>query len=279
MKHHPSITLAMLVGALAILTLPVHPIVASQRENGTGLSSERVSRIEQLIQRHVDERALPGAVLLLAHRGKVATLRAFGLADVESLRPMRTDSLFRLASAAKIVTTVGLLTLYEDGRFALTDPVGRYLPELRALKIQAPGGHTTPATRPLTIRDLLRHTSGYGYGSDARQRVAYQEAGIMRPGPEEDWSHDLTLAEWVGRLATVPLVNEPATRFDTASVGYRRRTDRAAGRQTARRFPAGTGIRSVGHAGYRLRRECRATASLDECVSSRADALRARRGR
>lgn len=179
-----------------------------------GFVPEQVQRIERLIQEHVDRGELPGAVLLLARRGKVAAWRAFGWADLESRRPMKPDDLFRLASATKIITSVALLTLYEEGKFALRDSVGDYLPELRNLTVQAPDGQIQPMSRRLTIRDLLRHTSGYGYGYRDPQQSAYRRAGILRPGPELDWSHDLTLDEWVARLATVPLADEPGTRFE-----------------------------------------------------------------
>ena len=89
---------------------------------------------------------LPGAVLLLARRGQVGILKAFGLADAESRRPMTTDSLFRMASATKIVTSVGLLTLYEEGRVGLGDAVGDHLPELRALSVRQADGSVKPAT-------------------------------------------------------------------------------------------------------------------------------------
>jgi CubicO group peptidase (beta-lactamase class C family) len=127
---------------------------------------------------------------------------------------MRTDSLFRLASASKIVTTVGLLMLYEEGRFALGDAVDQYLPEFRSVRVRHPDGAVRPATRRLTIRDLLRHTSGYGYGTDPAQRAAYQQTGLMPAGADDDWTHAFTLQEWSERLATVPLDDEPGRRFE-----------------------------------------------------------------
>jgi CubicO group peptidase (beta-lactamase class C family) len=130
---------------------------------------------------------------------------------------MKPDDLFRLASASKILTSAALLTLYEEGRFRLRDPVADFVPELKDLKLQAREGEVSVPERPLTIRDLLRHTSGYGYGFSEPQLSAYRRAGIVPsrgPGPDLDWSHRGTLSEWAARLATVPLADEPGTRFE-----------------------------------------------------------------
>ena len=181
---------------------------------GTGFDSARLARIDQFIERHVADKRLPGAVLLLARRGQVAVLKAFGVADAASRRPMAANSLFRMASATKIATAVGLLTLYEEGRVGLGDAVGDYLPEFRSLRVRREDGSVTAAARRLTVRDLLRHTTGFGYGDDAHQRAAYHDAGLMPKGRDDDWTHDLTLAQWAARLATVPLTGEPGTRFE-----------------------------------------------------------------
>jgi CubicO group peptidase (beta-lactamase class C family) len=208
-----------LVAAFAFASLagptPVTAGAGIERSRqGTGFDAARLARIDQFIERHVADKRLPGAVLLLARRGQVAVLKAFGLADAQSGRPMATDSLFRMASAAKIVTSAGLLSLYEEGRVGLGDAASDYLPELRAVNVRLVDGSVKPATRRLTVRDLLRHTTGFGYGDDPQQRAAYQDAGLMPKGRDDDWTHDLTLAQWTARLATVPLTSEPGTRFE-----------------------------------------------------------------
>jgi CubicO group peptidase (beta-lactamase class C family) len=168
---------------------------------------------ETLIERRVAEHLLPGAVLLVARNGQIETLRAFGHADIEEQRAMRTNTLFRLASAAKIVTTAGILALVDDGRVELDRPVATYLPEFRSSRVFTDTG-SRPAAQPLRVRDLLRHTSGYGYGNDPRQGTAYEQSGIMRTAPVVSWSHDLSLADWSERLSTVPLTSDPGTRFE-----------------------------------------------------------------
>jgi CubicO group peptidase (beta-lactamase class C family) len=190
-----------LVASCAILTSP-------------GFLPARLERIERILQERVDRSELPGAVVLLARDGQVALHRSFGFRDLESKALLKPDDLFRLASATKILTSAALLTLYEEGRFRLRDPVSDYLPELKELKVQASDGSIRTAERQVTVRDLLRHTAGYGYGFREPQQSAYRAAGIMTPGPNPEWTHQGTLQEWAVRLATVPLADEPGTRFE-----------------------------------------------------------------
>ena len=123
-----------------------------------GLSAERLARIRPAMERQIREEHLPGAVCLVARRGKVAYLEAFGLADKEAGKPMRKDCIFRLFSMTKAVTAVAAMTLYEEGRFSLTDPVSQYLPEFRRMEVtveqtNAPGGKRAfayvPASHPM----------------------------------------------------------------------------------------------------------------------------------
>ncbi len=129
---------------------------------GSGFVRDRLERGERFVERHVERGTLPGAVLLLARRGKPGSLSAFGFSDLESKRRMRPDDICRLASATKIVTSVALLSLYEEGHFALRDPVGDYLPEFKNLTVHTADGGIMAASKPLTVRDLLGHTTGYG---------------------------------------------------------------------------------------------------------------------
>lgn len=197
-----------------------------------GISSERLERLHNRLQAYIDGNQLPGAVLLAARHGRVATLRAFGSLDVESRAAMRPDGIFPLASASKIVTTVALLTVFEEGRLSLRDSVATHLPEFARLTVADASGAVVPAKRPLRIRDLLRHTSGHGYGFDENRQAVYRKAGIMQPGPELDWSHDFTLAEWAVRLAEIPLAAWHAIRL-RFWLGSRRLVDRATDRAAA----------------------------------------------
>lgn len=174
-----------------------------------GLSSERLPRITAALQRHIDASQLAGAVTLLARKGKVVHFETHGWADLESKRPMRRNTLFKMASTTKPVTSVAILLLMEEGKLRLTDPVSRFLPEFKDMKVAVakPGEEEielVPARRPITIRDLLTHTSGLGSGGAG----AKEAAKVMRSRKPGD-----TLADFIPRLGTVPLDFQPGTQW------------------------------------------------------------------
>ena len=182
-----------------------------------GLSDTRLDRLTEIVQGYVDDQAVAGAVTLIARRGSQAHLQAYGMADIADGTPMRADTIFRIASMTKPVTSVAVLMLYEEGHFKLSDPVGQYLPELASLDVLAPAGNgdtfeRVPTQRPITVRHLLTHTSGIGYrflgdlGGNAKLRhlaELYGEAGVADGLAE----HDGTIAELVTRLGELPLDN------------------------------------------------------------------------
>ncbi|MBM4024495.1 MAG: beta-lactamase family protein [Planctomycetes bacterium] len=183
-----------------------------------GLSQERLDRIGALMQQHVDDGLLAGAVALVARDGKVAYLRSVGMQDKEKGIEMRPDAIFRIASMSKPITSVAVMMLYEEGRFRLSDPVSKYLPEFRAPKVlvitpAADGGKATeqlvPAKREITIRHLLTHTSGLTYHWDARVGAQYYEAEITH-GLVQDPDR---LADDMKKLAQLPLVHQPGEAY------------------------------------------------------------------
>jgi CubicO group peptidase (beta-lactamase class C family) len=133
-----------------------------------GLSAPRLDRVVDHLRGYVDQGRLPGWQLLVARSGRVALQECHGLRDVEAGAPMTEDTVFRIYSMTKPVTSVALMTLYERGLFQLDDPVGRHIPELADLRVFAEGDEadhrTVPAERPVTVRDLLTHTAGFTYG-------------------------------------------------------------------------------------------------------------------
>jgi CubicO group peptidase (beta-lactamase class C family) len=177
-----------------------------------GLSSEGLRRIDHhLVSRYIEPGKIAGALTLVARRGEVAWLSPLGLMDRERRKPMRADTIFRIYSMTKPITSVALMMLHERGIFSLADPVHRYFPTWEGLRVYRYGRHphflTEPAGRPMTIRDLLNHTSGLSYHISERSPVdeAYRAVDIGAP--------TTTLRDMVERLATLPLEFSPGTRW------------------------------------------------------------------
>jgi len=188
------------------------PVVAPEE---VGLASSRLAHIRSVMDRHVAEKQIPGAAGLIARHGKIAYQEAFGMADVEAGKPMRLDTIHRIYSMSKPITSVAVMMLYEEGKFQLTDPVAKYLPEFAKIQVAVdekdpqtgkPTLKTAPAKRPVTVRDLLRHTAGltYGFFSDTLVDQEYRKAMVLS---------DLNLAEFVTNLSKIPLLYEPGTRW------------------------------------------------------------------
>jgi CubicO group peptidase (beta-lactamase class C family) len=183
-----------------------------------GLSQTRLERVTQLMQGHIEAGTFAGAVTLVARRGRIAMLTAQGVMDLDARTPMRTDTLFRIMSMTKPVVAVSILMLVEEGKVRLTDPVGKYIPALERLTVAvpntsgvvaaAPSGavfapqpwRTVDAERPITVRDLLTHTSGLASGGASNAYPVAIGAGE-------------TLAQVLPRLASAPLDFQPGTHW------------------------------------------------------------------
>lgn len=179
-----------------------------------GMSSERLLRIGEAVQRHIAAGSVTGAVTLVARRGRIVHFEAHGLMDAESRRPMEKDAIFRIASMSKPVTAVAVLMLLEEGRIRLNDPVSRFLPEFRKMQVAVPRQTRTPgedpfypapADRELTIGDLLTHTSGL---------MSWQS---QIPAPKLEPTS--TLAAYVPQFAKVPLDFQPGTQWSYSGRG------------------------------------------------------------
>ena len=179
-----------------------------------GLSTERLERIATLVQREINDKRVAGAVTLVMRHGKVAWFKAQGMADREAAKQMRTDSMFRICSMTKPITSVAVMMLYEEGKFQLEDPISQYLPEFKNPKVLAKTSdgktYTVPAIREITIRDLLRHTSGLTYHWNADLGPMYKDANVahgLLP-------YDGTAEDNAKRLGTVPLLFNPGERWE-----------------------------------------------------------------
>lgn len=181
-----------------------------------GFDPGRLQRLDAVIQDHVDRKQIAGGIIYVARDGRTAHQRAFGHQDIEAGRPMAPDTIFRIASMSKAVTSVAVMMLYEEGRFRLHDPVAKFIPGFRnsVVAVKPDEKHpalpgkayaTVPAKRAIQIRDLLAHTAGLNYG-DGLAREDYQAANLI------GWNftqRDETIGEAINRLATLPLAAQP----------------------------------------------------------------------
>jgi CubicO group peptidase (beta-lactamase class C family) len=189
-----------------------------------GLSSPRLGRIRTHLQRYIDTGKVAGTLTLVARQGQIAYFEPQGHLEIERQRPMQQDTIFRIYSMSKPITSVALMMLYEQGLFQLDDPVHKFIPTWTNLRVFVSGNHptfvTAPVERRMTIRDLLTHTSGLTYGFMERTNVdaAYRKLGIDRTRP------GYTLQDMVDTLAELPLEFSPGTRWNysvsTDVLGY-----------------------------------------------------------
>ena len=181
-----------------------------------GLSAERLQRIDNKISGYIDRKEAAGALALIARDGKIGYMQTWGDRDRESDAEMTEDTIFRIYSMTKPITSVAVMMLYEEGHFFLNDPVAKYLPELAKLEIQTETRdpetgeaslETRTAKNPIRIRDLLRHTAGFTYGIFGNTSVdkEYRKQGIL--------AEDVDIAETVTKLGKIPLQFEPGTRW------------------------------------------------------------------
>ena len=183
-----------------------------------GFSSERLARIGPAIKGEIERGQYPGAVILVARKGKIAYFESFGQLDPASGKPMTKDAIFRLYSMTKPYTSVAAMMLVEEGRLRLTDPVSRYIPSFAKLEVSVASADPSTgavrytnvaADREVTIQDLLRHTSGLvyaGFTANAKIKELYMKEGV-------DWK-DVAPAEQIERMAKVPLAHQPGTTFE-----------------------------------------------------------------
>lgn len=193
-------------------------VLAPTAPEQLGICPERLGRLDQAIEAEIASGKLPGAVITIARRGRLAHAKAYGRLDPQQAAPMTRDAIFRIYSMTKPVVSVALMMLVEQGRLLLTQPVSTWLPELAAPQVLEDGeglsGSRVPAVRPITVYDLLRHTAGFTYNfmGTAPIHVAYGKARLFARG--------LTSADFTRALAELPLVGQPG-----ASWAYSHATD------------------------------------------------------
>ena len=189
--------------------------------DSVGLSAARLARVDAALKPYIDNKQLAGAVVAIARKNKTVYMKSFGAADVDSKKAMTNDAIFRIASMTKPVTSVAVMMLYEEGKFLLDDPISKFIPEFKESKVLTADGKTVPAKREITIRDLLRHTSGISYRFWGKPIAeVYEKAGIFDGlAPTEG-----TIADMTKRIAAQPLHNQPGEAWEyglnTDVLGY-----------------------------------------------------------
>jgi len=219
--------------ALLMSVLALRPVAQSAmaRPEDVGLSSERLARITEMMKRHIAAGEVSGGVTLVARHGKIAHLEATGVTDIDSKKPMTKDAVFRVASMTKPVTGVAIMMMMEEGKLKITDPVSKYIPSFKDLKVAVaePRGrgaaaaagadapervkyYRVPAEREVTIRDLLTHVSGLASGNMSNDSA---RAAEIRRKPTD------TLADYIPRLGQSALEFQPGSRWSySAQAGF-----------------------------------------------------------
>ncbi len=218
MRNIPSKLAAALVTLALALPAFATPLPKATPEE-VGLSSARLEKFTAVVKQWIDKKEIPGAVTLVARKGKLVYANTQGFRDSAKAEALAEDSIFRLYSMTKPIVSIAAMSLVEDGVLALNEPIAKYLPEFKDMKVASEVYDpvsgvqiytTAPAKRPITVQDLLRHTSGFTYGpplsTKTQVQKLYQEAGI--------WSQKWVLADFTKALAKIPLVAEPGTLWE-----------------------------------------------------------------
>ena len=198
-------------------SIKTSPALAEGSASSVGMSEERLARIDVMCKEAVEEAQIPGIVALVVRNGTIVYHKAFGMADNQSGRTLKRDDIFRIASQTKAITSTAVMMLWEEGKFRLSDPISKYIPEFengQVLDTLYENGTylTKPAEKEITIRHLITHTSGIGYGvidGDERFKKIYDQAGITDLFTTEN----ISIEESVKKLAKLPLHHNPGEHF------------------------------------------------------------------
>jgi CubicO group peptidase (beta-lactamase class C family) len=194
------------------------PVLTEASPESVGISAERLARIDKMCEEEVANGNLPGMVALVARNGKIILWKAYGMADAQAGKAMKRDDIFRIASQTKAITSTAVMMLWEEGKFRLDDPISKYIPEFKNPQVLKNFSYADtswtgePAKSEITIRHLLTHTSGLGYGlidSDERMKMIYQKANVT----ELFTTNEIYIGDVIKRLAKLPLHHNPGEKF------------------------------------------------------------------
>jgi CubicO group peptidase (beta-lactamase class C family) len=212
MIKQPIRTLILFVTVVFVSALYAQELPVGKPEE-LGFSADRLNRLTSAFQAYANDKKMAGSVVLIARHGKVAYFNSFGKRDIEANAPMQNDVIFRIASQTKALVSVGIMILQEEGKLLISDPAGKYLPEFMETTVAEPregGGYNiVKAKRPITLRDLLTHTAGIGYGGGLAADK-WKEAGI------QGWyfaDRDEPISATISRLAKLPMDEHPGVKY------------------------------------------------------------------
>ena len=207
------IVAVVLLAGYAVSAQQAAPARPSTTPAANGVSAERFQRLHQVMQGFVDRKEVSGIVTLVTREGRTADAHAVGLQDVDSKTPMRADTLFRIASMTKPITSVAIMMLYEEGKLLLTDPVSKFIPAFKNQAVLEEGADKpAPTRRQISIRDLLTHRSGLTYGFINSRAVgnSYRKNGVT----DGLSATAMTTAEAIDKLAAEPLIAQPGSAYN-----------------------------------------------------------------
>ena len=227
-KHMKSLLKIVLIVLTVSLNAQTRSVQKSDflvkgKPESVGMSAERLGRIDNMCKDAVKGGDVPGIVALVARKGKIVFHEAYGMADDQSKRKMKQDDIFRIASQSKAITSTAVMMLWEEGKFRLDDPISKFIPEfknpmvLASFKYEDTTYTAVPADREITIRHLLTHTSGIGYGEidpDERIKLIHEKTGIIIAFTTEN----VSIEENIKKLAKLPLHHNPGEKY-TYSLG------------------------------------------------------------
>jgi len=205
-------SILLLFATLSFAQTAAHPPAATAVLT---YAPERMARIDQLLQRYVDEGKIAGAVGYILQDGRPVYDKAFGWADKEANRKMTTNTIFRIASQTKAFTSTAVLALMEEGKIGITEPVAHFIPTFAKTTVALKSGETVPAKRQITIADLLTHTAGISYGTDSHVAALYEAKGLG-PAAGNGWytaDKDEPICDTMERLGTLPFVSQPGEAY------------------------------------------------------------------
>jgi len=215
----------LLLAAILITSVASAQSIPVGKPEEVGMSSVRLQQIRKTLQAEVDKGNMPGAVVMINRKGKLIYSEVIGFQNKATNKPMTKDSIFRIYSMTKPPAAVAAMVLVEDGRMQLTDPISKFLPEFAKMQVSVAtkdsGGNVeyslVPAAKPITVQDLLRHTSGIGYPEITSNPVikkAYTDAGLYVPGGTDYDQRRVTPQQMVTGIANAPLSTQPGTNWE-----------------------------------------------------------------